>query len=187
MPASALSVEDAAWVYKKHNDTVIFHIRFDRSPALMLPEPGDSANGIAPLPTRYGDGFQLFLDADPRLPEDARLFPWETIARGVEASSYAGIPFRDALSETPSADPTSGGWGEVKGVADYTTTGTTLTFTVPNRWVGINGEAPALKYEIITLHDGTVQDTFVPTPTAALAGAVLLGFTALRRRACIER
>ncbi len=185
----ALGVRDAAWVYKPASDRLYFHIWFDRPILLEAPSEGDggNANGETPLPTRYGDGFQLFLDADDTLPANSVMFPWETVVRGVEAATYDGLPLRDALSETPSTDPTAGGWGPIKGVADYTVTNEHLSFNVPNAWVGIDPASPSLRYEVMTLQDGSVADTFIPTPTAAVAGAALLGLTLLRRKVRIER
>ncbi len=175
----SLQVVGASVLYKQTTGMVYFNIDFSRapelSPTIRPQDNGDAQSELDALPPI--DGFQMLLDTQP----DGDVgFPWEVVVRGTEADTAGGIPLRNAETG-PVDEPNSGGWGEVLGVSPFEVEGSRLSFSAPNSWVGI-GEADALKFEVITLSDGTLVDRYVPTPSAALAGLAMLGWMTLGNR-----
>ncbi len=151
------------------NQEALFTIVFNRIPDFYtLDEFG-----------RPVDGFQYYIDFDCNPVWQGSNFA-ETIIRGSEIYAYGLIPLRDATGD--SADPTSGGWGEIRGLVPYQLDGTKLTFTVSLQ--GIGDTDGQFGYALQLGEYGATTDWLyvpeVPEPTTVLLFG--LGVMAMRKR-----
>lgn len=183
---ASLEVVEASVLFKPSTGLVYFDLWFNQPPVFDSGKrvDGDAAGGAGePAVGDRGlpvEAFQIFVDVVPD-EGDEPAFPWEVVARGGEIPTSGGVPIRDAQGLPDLDDPNSGGWGRVLGIADFVLEGERVSFSVPNSWVGVR-EGQGLSYELLVTEDGQITGKFVPTPTAAVSGVVLLAMMAVRQR-----
>jgi len=118
-----LFIESESATVDFDNMEVSFNIVFNRAPDFYtLDELGGPA-----------DSFQYYIDFDCSPISQGSNFI-ETIIRGPEIHVYDEIPFRDTL--THSSDPTSGGWGEIRGLVPFELNGREVSFTADLATIG---------------------------------------------------
>jgi hypothetical protein len=118
-----LFIESESAIVDFDNMEVSFNIVFSRIPDFY------TTDGVG----RQADAFQYYIDFD-----SSPIYPGsnfiEAIISGGEIHVYDEIPFRDTLTHSP--DPTSGGWGEIRGLVPYELNGRELLFTASLATIG---------------------------------------------------
>lgn len=125
--AAALTVISESAVVNNKTQEVLFTINFNKPPDFFsVDEFG-----------RQADSFQYFIEASGTFPI-FRGSPYysevDTIIRGEEIHVGGNIRFRGTGSS--SNNPTSGGWGNLRGSVPYILNDNTLTFSAPLRILG---------------------------------------------------
>jgi hypothetical protein len=108
-----------------------FLITFDSTPDFF------SADAFG----RQADSFQFFINTNPSpTPFDMPTL-WRnatTIIRGEEIHVFGDIPIR---ARTPSSsDPSSGGWGSMRGLVPFSISGASVNFSVSMAALGVTGD-----------------------------------------------
>ena len=89
---------------------------------------------------RQADSFQLFIDTNPSpTPFDAATL-WHnatTIIRADEIQVFDDIRIRDRAPT--SGDACSGGWGPIRGFVPFSISGASVSFSVPDNLLGVDG------------------------------------------------
>lgn len=124
--------------YIAETNTISFFIEFNQTPDFVTT---DSAGRIA-------DSFQYYVRNDLDLPYPAY---YDSIVRVEPSFISAGLLV--ARSPLPStSDPSTGGWGLIRGVSSFQLDGRALTFEMPVSVLSDHG--PLFKYEFMTAEYG---------------------------------
>ena len=137
---------------------------------------------------RQDDSFQFFIRPSPTLPSlGGPFYNVTTIIRGEEIHVGGDIRLRDVAPT--SSDPSSGGWGPLRGSVPFSISGASVNFSVPMALLGVTGD---FSYDLQGYNFG-IQNynlwgttanvsppvTPVPEPSTGIAGIFLLGMLGL--------
>ena len=132
------------------------------------------------------NSFQYFIFGDQSLPYPGY---FDAIIRGDEIHLAGALRVRNAAPS--SSDPSSGGWGSVRGTVPYTLTGDRLAFTTPLSLISDHSLDGLFSYQVESYEFGTTTQSVIgnsslvvpePGPLALFACAGISGFALLRRR-----
>lgn len=143
----ALTIESESVITDIENQQVLFKIDFNQVPDFFTV---DEFN-------RQANSFQYFIGTDDTVPVFTN-FPnnLNTIIRGGEINVSSDIPIRDALPLN-SAEPNSGGWGQIRGSVPYTLDGTIIEFSAPLQL--INDSDGSFNYNLLLTEFGASSDS----------------------------
>ena len=159
---SELFIESESAIVDFDNMEVSFNIVFSRVPDFYTTDEVG----------RQADSFQYYIDFDSSpIYQGSDSDFIEAIIRGGEIHVYDEIPIRDTL--THSSDPTSGGWGEIRGLVPYELNVRELSFTAGLATIGdLDGQ---FGYALmLTEYGGTTDWVYVPVAGIPEPGTVLL-------------
>jgi hypothetical protein len=113
---AAFTIDFQSATVNNSANTLDFILGFNRIPDLYTV----NSSGIP------ADSFQYYIDYDksPTYPGDSEM---EIIVRGPEIPDYSQIPIREGI---PLGGSTSGGWGPIRDMVDFTLTDKVLAFSV---------------------------------------------------------
>ncbi len=132
-------------IYNPGTGEVTFRVVFNQTPSFFVT---DSVG-------RQADSFQYFVLGDSNQPYPAN---YDAIIRGEEIHSTPDhlIPVRNAVPPDLS-DPSSGGWGTIRGEAPYTlTSGSTMTFSAPLSLISNRTGVMNISYRLETYTYGSL-------------------------------
>ena len=144
-------------------NTATFSLTFDQKPDFVAVDNGQP------------DAFQYEIDADSTsMGRTIGFNDVDAVIRGGEIFEGKGLPVR-----TPSGDggSNSGGWGPVKALLPFQTSGDTVQFTTDLGTIGDNDGQ--FRYRVFTTQNGTyngqVVGAVIPLPAAVWTGLTMLG------------
>ncbi len=145
-------------------NSATFTLTFDQKPDFVAVDNGQP------------DAFQYEIDADSTsMGRTIGFNDVDAVVRGGEIFEGKGLPVR-----SPSGDggSNSGGWGPVKALLPFQTSGDSVQFTTDLGTIGDNGDGQ-FRYRVFTTQNGTftgqVVGAVIPLPAAVWTGLTMLG------------